>query len=54
MNKLGEIFLDSDGHVVIRWRDDLGREITVNNLQNDASRIADGVAGILNGVEICK
>lgn len=51
MKKIGEVFVDSEGYVVIRWKEDLGRAITVNDLQDKASQVANDVANILNEVK---
>ena len=51
MDKLGEIFLDNDGYVNIRWTKELGKMISENDLQDTAGDICDSIAGVLNKVD---
>lgn len=51
MKKIAEIYEDNNGYIVIGWKGDLGRNITINNLQDEAIEVANGVAKILSKVE---
>lgn len=47
MEKIGEIFLDNDGYVNIRWAEEVGRLVLENDLQDTAGSICDSIAEIL-------
>lgn len=51
MKRLGEIFLDKDGYVVITGNEELGKLIEENGVQSKFEEICDLIAEILSEIK---
>lgn len=51
MERVGQILIDNEGYVCIRWEDGLGKKVSENSLQDKASDICDLIAEILEIVK---
>lgn len=51
MDKLGEIFLDKDGYVVIQGNEELEKLVEENGFQSKFEEICDSIAEILSEIK---